>query len=316
MTNKRKCPKCLIDIEYKSKYDMLRADRKKALCRKCCKLGRKRKYLKDYVWERTCPDCDKVIKYKSKFGYNEAIKKNRKCVKCGCGHFRGQTKETNRTLKEKAEKLSQTMKEHRKNNPPWNKGLTKETSDIIAEMAKNHKGFKHTEETKEIIRQASIKHWKDESYREKVIANATIGIRKSYAGGKRKRPINKDTKPELAVEAVLKEMKIKYVKQYPIYSSYPRTRTTVRFYDFYLSKYNKIIEVHGDYWHANPNKYPDESKLTDVQRQTIYNDSDKIKRALDENKRVYVIWEEDTKNEEVLYEKISKILHSTDQLAL
>jgi len=177
------------------------------------------------------------------------------------------------------------------------------------------RGFKHTDETKEIIRQTSIEHWKDESYREKVISNATIGIRKSYAEGKRKRPINKDTKPELAVEAVLKEMKIEYVKQYPIYSSYPRTRTTVRFYDFYLPEYNKIIEVHGDYWHANPNKYSDRDNLNTVQNKTVMNDVDKLKRAMDHGKEIFVIWEEDTKQTEVIYEKVSNILCSSNQLA-
>lgn len=32
-------------------------------------------------------------------------------------------------------------------------------------------------------------------------------------------------------------------------------------YDFYLPKYNLIIEYHGNYWHANPEMYPAGTKL-------------------------------------------------------
>lgn len=316
MSHKRKCPECSDDIIYQSKYDMIAAERRKTRCRKCYGPGRKKKYPEGYTWKRYCSDCGKELIYTTKRDYIDGLRNNRKCRKCGCGHWRGKTKETNESLRIAAKKKSRAMKEHRKNNPPWNKGLTKETSEIIAKNAESHRGFKHTEKTKEIIRQASIEHWRDSVYREKVIANATIGIRKSYAEGNRKYPINRDTKPERAVEAILKKMSIIYEKQFPIYSSYPKTETTVRFYDFYLPEYNKIIEVHGDYWHANPNKYPNRNSLNKIQRQAIVNDADKIRRALNEYKEVFVIWEEDTKNEEKLYEKVSYILCATHKLAI
>jgi len=266
-------------------------------------------------WKRNCPECNKEITYTQKYSRDDAEQKNRKCQKCGCGWSKGLTKDTSPSLMGMSKKVSKAMVEYRKTAPPWNKGLTRETNEILAKMGDNHKGFVHTENTKKLISKASIEHWKDTEYREKVIKNATIGIRKAYAEGRVKYPINRDTKPELAVMGVLDDMEIKYIKQYPIWSSYPRTEKTVRFYDFYLTDYNKIIEVHGDYWHANPTKYLDRNNLSQIQKETVVNDADKVKRAMDVGKEVFVIWEEHTKDKEVLYEKISYILQTTNKLA-
>jgi very-short-patch-repair endonuclease len=58
---------------------------------------------------------------------------------------------------------------------------------------------------------------------------------------------SRNTKIELMVKKVLEDNNINYIHQYEgIYGIYV---------DFYLPKYNLVIEVDGDYWHANPNKY-------------------------------------------------------------
>lgn len=187
----------------------------------------------------------------------------------------------------------------------WNKGLTKETSDIIKQNAENHIGFKHTKETIEKIRVASLEHWKDDEYREKVITNAKIRIRKSYATGNRKQPIKYDTAPELRIEAILKELNVDYIKQFPLTVSYPKTYVSTKFYDFYLPNFNLILEVHGDYWHGYDIPW---EKCNHIQQQTKYNDQVKLKLAFDNFKKIQYIWEHETKNKEQLYEKISKIL--------
>lgn len=57
---------------------------------------------------------------------------------------------------------------------------------------------------------------------------------------------SKNTAPEIQFAAMLSEMEISYEQQYSV----------DRYYcDFYLPDYNLVIEVDGDYWHANPNQF-------------------------------------------------------------
>lgn len=265
------------------------------------------------TWYRLCPYCGSEVVHKSWQSVWNSHKQKRGC-KCKSAWMKGLTKETDERIKNMSEKQSKIMKEKFKCGELqiWNKGLTKETSKIIAAYAERHRGYKHSIKSKRKISEASKEHWNNVEYRNKVIKNVSIGVRKSYASGKRKVPINFDTKPELAVESVLKKIKIKYYKQYPIWASYPRTYRYVRFYDFYLPKYKLLIEVNGDYWHGYNLKYEDCNK---IQRDAKYNDSLKLKIALDNLLNIEYIWEHETKNEGNLYEKISKILHPTNKLA-
>jgi len=57
---------------------------------------------------------------------------------------------------------------------------------------------------------------------------------------------SRDTKPELLVAEMLRCMSIRFIRQF----SLPRI-----YCDFYLPDYNLIIEVDGDYWHANPSNF-------------------------------------------------------------
>jgi G:T-mismatch repair DNA endonuclease (very short patch repair protein) len=200
--------------------------------------------------------------------------------------------------------------------PKWNKGLTKDTDSRVLALASKNTGRKHTEESKKKIAQASKEHWQDIEYRTKVIERATIGIRESYASGKRKFVINKDTIPELKVEECLQRLNIQYTKQYPLYYSYPYTTRRVKFYDFYLPDYKKIIEVQGDYWHAK--KYKDGNitwdELNEVQQQAVVNDHKKFKIALDNSLEVFYIWEEQTKQITDIYEEINRILRTNYKL--
>lgn len=205
-------------------------------------------------------------------------------------------------------------KEYFLTHKQWNKGLTKDTNDIMKQISKKCTGRKHTDETKKKISLTSKEHWKNEEYRTIVIKNATIGIKKAWVEGRMKSK-RFDTKPELAVESILKKLNIKYIKQYPMWASYPFIHKYVRFYDFYLPEYKKIIEVNGDYWHGNPNKYKNED-LNLMQQQTQYNDGLKFINAINRNIEVYYIWENETKNGDILYEKISEILCATYKLAI
>lgn len=65
-----------------------------------------------------------------------------------------------------------------------------------------------------------------------------------------------------------------------------------RFYDFYLPNSNLIIEIDGDYWHGNPNKY-DQENLRGHQKRAQRIDEHKTKWALLHGHPIIHIWEED-----------------------
>lgn len=117
------------------------------------------------------------------------------------------------------------------------------------------------------------------------------------------------SKLEIRISIILKEMNIEFMQQKRIAGKLP---------DFVLP--NKIIiEIQGDYWHANPLKY----KATDILRfigqkpqiaQNIW-DADEIKKILFESKgyRVIYIWEHEmnNKSDDELKTLIIKKLYET-----
>lgn len=122
------------------------------------------------TWFRECPYCKSEIKHKGYRSCIQSFEQNRGCV-CRSAWSKGLTKETNSSLKLKSEKMSVTMKKKFKDGDltPWNKGLTRDTNDILAKMGDNHKGFKHTEETKLKISENSKSNWRKEEYRNSVL---------------------------------------------------------------------------------------------------------------------------------------------------
>ena len=68
-----------------------------------------------------------------------------------------------------------------------------------------------------------------------------------------------------------------------------------RFYDFYLPDSNILIEIDGDYYHANPEKYDvnNWNSLTPTQKHDIMVDNIKNKWALLHGIPIYRFWEND-----------------------
>jgi len=61
---------------------------------------------------------------------------------------------------------------------------------------------------------------------------------------------SKDTHGELLFEEHIQELGFKYEKQFHCAPYYP---------DFYLADFNLLVEIDGDYWHANPDRFmPDD----------------------------------------------------------
>lgn len=66
------------------------------------------------------------------------------------------------------------------------------------------------------------------------------------------------------------------------------------FYDFYIPKYNTIIEVDGDFWHCHPERFPNPEYET--QKRNIQRDEIKTQWAIDNGYKLLRFWENDIKN--------------------
>ena len=97
----------------------------------------------------------------------------------------------------------------------------------------------------------------DESFCNKVRENTLI----QYQNG----ILNRQTIPQKKVNSILDEFGIKYTNE-KIFKYYS--------VDNYLDDYNLVIEVMGDYFHANPNKY-NYSDLDKIQLKDVVRDKSK-----------------------------------------
>jgi len=96
------------------------------------------------------------------------------------------------------------------------------------------------------------------------------------------------SKLETRIEECLKENNISYTHQFLL-----KINKTRRFYDFYLPEFNIIIEVNGDYWHANPK---------------VYKANDIINYCFGK-KKAKEIWEKDKKKKEFAKIKGYKVIY-------
>jgi very-short-patch-repair endonuclease len=167
---------------------------------------------------------------------------------------------------------------------PWNAGLNKTNSDYGKKMseiqtgrttrektkhrqsvsAKNrkihgHTGHKHSEESKELMRQKTLERIKNNKF-----------------------PQN-DTLPSRELEKILKKNKVKYQKEYVL---------GAWSFDFCLIDANILIEVDGDYWHSNPKIYPNGPK-TKTQKINRYRDLKKNKFCEQNKHKLIRFWESD-----------------------
>lgn len=112
-----------------------------------------------------------------------------------------------------------------------------------------------------------------------------------------KNPIIKNTKPQMLVDTVLNKLNIVYQREY-----------NCKYFaiDNYLAEHNLMIEVMGDFWHANPLKYNKEN-LRDIQKKRI--PRDKAKHTYIRNKyniEILYLWENDIYNNIELCELLIK----------
>lgn len=82
-----------------------------------------------------------------------------------------------------------------------------------------------------------------------------------------------------------------------------------KLYDLCVPSHRLLIECNGDYWHANPLVYPDDSVLDDTQRQGRCRDRIKTELARKHGYLLLFLWENDIKNRpEVARAKLGEAL--------
>lgn len=101
----------------------------------------------------------------------------------------------------------------------------------------------------------------------------------------------KMTLPELQFKEILNELKIDYEVQKILGN---------KIFDFYIPKANLIIEVDGNYWHGDKEKFPN---LNGMQKKNMRNDAFKDSLATGLGFSIERVWESDLKEN---YEEVKK----------
>ncbi len=183
------------------------------------------------------------------------------------------------------------------NNPFYGKKHTDETKKKISEKSgrsgveNGFYGKKHTATTRKLMSEKATAYAK--THRKELSERAIKALKnKKY----------KKTIPEKLTEGKLIELKLPYM--------YNKILPKVGQFDFIISD-NILLEVHGDYWHGNPNIYGKGKRpLNERQIYKQERDAEKKRLALQQGFHIFYIWEEDINNDnwDVLYE-IKRLLN-------
>ena len=119
------------------------------------------------------------------------------------------------------------------------------------------------------------------------------GSKKPLKKNKTKSPSTKRNHPQYGTSKLeedfarefLDKLGIEYIYQF-------EAKDIKRFYDFYLPQHNLLVEIDGDFWHGNPDKYQ-ENELKGHQKRAQRVDEYKNKWALLHGIPLLRIWESD-----------------------
>lgn len=143
-----------------------------------------------------------------------------------------------------------------------------------SKISQKLKGKIRTEKHQQKLSSAIKKAWENEELRERQREN----ILNRFFNKKKQQP----SKLELKFCKTLDILQIEYKFQHIVHS---------RVFDFYLPKYNILIEVDGDFHHCNPKKY--ESPVYESQQVTVKNDAIKNQIVKDNGYILLRFWESD-----------------------
>ena len=237
----------------------------------------------------------------------------RPICKCGCGAYtsidpNGETHfcdyvfghairvHNNWGHNEKAkEKSAETRRRQYKDGSriQWNKGKTWEET-YTPEQIKNLHSEIHTEERGMKIRMKLLGVPKSDEQRKKMreIFNTEkyktmFSERMKYRLDNNLFSISSSGETEF-INEFIKPLGVEYQEQYYL-------KEIHQYCDIYIPSKNLIIEYDGDFWHCNPNKYPDGPKY-EYQVKHIEKGNIKNQYCNDNNINILRIWESDAKN--------------------
>ena len=144
-------------------------------------------------------------------------------------------------------------------------------------IAESLRGVPKSEEHKQKSRIGIKKAWENEELRER----QRINILNRFLSKKKNSP----SKLEMVFEKMLIENHIGYETQFNL---------SHRLYDFKIKNTNILVEVDGDFYHTNPNKYV--SPICKTQEDVMKNDMKKNLIAKSSGYTLLRFWESDIKN--------------------
>ena len=232
-------------------------------------------------------ECHKCLKLSSVKFYSTLFKREyicQSCVKLGEKNpFYG--KEHSVEFKEKLSKERKGKWGVGKDNAmygvnAWESLDNKTVKRLKAKLSKTHKGCKnafygktHTQETRDRISKASKQYCID--HPEHIQRMTEASLKRQRSGLK--------TKIEKTVENKLNELEIP--------NKYSKILHRKCQYDFLVGE-DILLEVHGDYWHANPEIYGEGKKpLNATQKYKIKRDKFKKEFAIKYGYKIFYIWE-------------------------
>lgn len=185
----------------------------------------------------------------------------------------------------------------------WNKGLTKEVDERLGygqkisdnkerseKISKALKGRKRPKEVLDKLNKGMLEYWSKPENREQKRLDQVEYLRT--------RQINQKSKLEQKFEDMLVELGIQFINQHQL-NGY--------LYDFYIPKHNLLIEVDGDWFHCNPDVYPE--AIHEIQKFVKENDEAKNKVAQENNIPLLRFWEKDINdNSNSVKSKLSEYL--------
>lgn len=192
-----------------------------------------------------------------------------------------------------------------KNNPmfnkkPWNKNLNKNTSQSVKLISDKKSGVELTELHKSNLSKAAKKrkihghtgHKHSEITKEKIRQKTLLSI-------KHGKFLQTRTKPHIEMCNILQELNIVYEEE-KIVKNWS--------FDIYIPLYNIFIEIDGDYWHSNPKIYP-HGPITKTQKINFYRDTKKNLFCQNEKLKLLRFWESDIlSNKESVICNLKKLL--------